>query len=176
MNKRISVLPDIITPDFFCSASSQDFIVDMYLCKSLKINPFFLQRKEIKANILSKLTGKPFDQMIAFYSQEGERDMTKDTLILQELNLQPSQQKDSTKARAENKSRIANKWITQNDKIKDASQYAINANQIEKIQSNIHHENPAVSALLEILGLESTGSLDEDLEEIFSIFHINARI
>lgn len=102
-----------ITPEFFGPPGIIDTIMDKQLCQALDINIEGLSRDEIKANILSELTGKPVDLMLDFYINTGKSDAQININILKCMGMEPSEHPDSLMARGENKANIINGWMNQ---------------------------------------------------------------
>lgn len=100
-----------LSPEFFGPPGPMDKMKDMRLCKALGIDTQGMDRTDIKANILSKLTGNSVDEMKSFYSSVGEQDMKNDMQALASYGLDPSAQPNMMMARAENKALIANQMI-----------------------------------------------------------------
>jgi len=96
---------EIVDPKFFGVPSMLDFIRDMESCLELGIEFKGKARSQIKANILSKLTGESPESMHNFFVSKGPADNKNNQKQLEELGL------IATKSRAINKAIIINALI-----------------------------------------------------------------
>lgn len=60
-----------VNPSFFGPASMIDFVRDLEKCKTLNISMVGKTRDQIKTEILSTLTGKPYSQMFNVFNSNS---------------------------------------------------------------------------------------------------------
>lgn len=87
-----------IDPEFFGSPNFIDFIKDIEFCKNLRIDIKGKPRAQIKAEILSKLTGKTLQEMYNFYNSKGVTDKKKDNKLLKKMGLIATDSREMNKA------------------------------------------------------------------------------
>jgi hypothetical protein len=167
-----------ITPEFFGPPGPADRAKDMKLCQHLGIDTQGMDREHIKASILSKLTGKPEEQMLEFYTSVGEMDMRKDLHALKGMGIEPSAQPNNMMARAENKANIVNAWMQGNDPA---------AQQTDKAQNLMQQQGPeqakgqkgkkpggppplpdSIISIFNTLGLSPSGDKNSDYAAVMS--------
>ncbi len=168
-----------IQPGFFGPPNPADRMQDMKMCRQLGIDSAGMQREDIKANILSRLTGQPVDQMRAFYSNVGEMDMRKDFQALKAMGIFPSQNPNNMMARAENKANIVNNWMqTSNNPQVEEQQNQNQSQASQAAQGNQKEGNggpqgppplpAAILAIMNAVGVNPTGSKDSDYASVMS--------
>ncbi|MEW5821792.1 MAG: hypothetical protein AB1782_16480 [Cyanobacteriota bacterium] len=170
-----------LSPEFFGPPGPKDKMMDMQMCQQLGIDPAGMDRSQIKANILSGLTGKPVDQMQAFYSSVGEQDMRKDLQEMRRMGMEPSHQPNMMKARAENKAMIVNGWMQDNNiQEVDQESEAQNTSKIDGTKGakgagqGGRPGDPTINALLDQYGLSNTGSIEGDLAALYKAIAASA--
>lgn len=164
-----------ITPEFFGPAGPQDRAKDMRLCRELGIDMNGMDRTDVKANILSKLTGQPVDQMKAFYTGMGENDRIMDYQKMNTMGINPSQNPDQMMARAENKASIVNAWVQQNNGQQSVTDQTQQADQGKKAQGGKGgggggqpQISQALLSILNSLGLSPSGSKESDYTQVMN--------
>lgn len=168
-----------ITSDFFGQPSQADKMKDMRLSKSLGIDTAGMDREDIKANILSQLTGKSVEEMKTFYTSCSEADMKKDMQQMQTLGLEASSQPNWLDARSENKASIVNALIqangTQATNEEGQTEQTQETSETQQAQQTQQGGNKASSSsmdslisFLQSLGLSPSGSKEGDYAAVMS--------
>lgn len=167
-----------LSPEFFGPPSRMDQMKDTGLAKSLGIDTQGMNRLDVKANILSKLTGKSVDDMKSFYSTISEQDMKNDMQTLSQYGIEASAQPDLMMARAENKAMIASQWIqeasgSQNETSATQQNQTQSTEQTQSSQQQQSGGSPpslpsALLAILSQLGITPTGSKSGDYSAVMS--------
>lgn len=166
-----------ITSDFFGPPNQIDKMKDTRLSQSLGIDTTGMDRNDIKANILSALTGKSVDEMKTFYTSCSEADMKKDMQQMQSLGLEASSQPNWMEARAENKAAIINALMqtdtSQTTQESQSSEETTETQQAQQSQQSSSGNQSSSSmdsliAFMQSLGLSPTGSKEGDYAAVMS--------
>lgn len=96
-----------ISPRFFGGPGQGDYQKDMRYCNENGIDVSDKNRLEIKSSILSDMTGMNEEQAKQFYSGQGPLDRMMDLMLMQQLGLQPTGNREG------NKTAITNALIAQ---------------------------------------------------------------
>lgn len=87
-----------ISSAFFGPASQKDRFLDMQYCKQNGIDTENKSRDEIKAAIISNMTGMDTDQAKSFYTNRGQEDRMLDLQALNQLGIEPTGNREENKA------------------------------------------------------------------------------